>query len=266
MKLPRLIRASDGSDDPSVESVTSASPAYYREFVATLPADLVRSTPPRVHSDLAAVAAARGSRPALAGRFESSRPGQTGICVVADDRPGLLAAICAALMLSGLGVVHAAAYTRRTPGRRTEAVDLFWVRQGDPAAGELGISDSVLKTFNQTLRNVISGRIRLEDVSSGQPAHGVGHSETRVRFLEDEAGTLATLEVETADRPGLLLALSRGLFGQRVQIVASRADTAKDGSVRDRFSLEELDGSVIGQERRLAIQVAVMAAIGSLAH
>ena len=60
--------------------------------------------------------------------------------------------------------------------------------------------------------------------------------------------------------------LSRGLFGQRLQIVASRAETAKDGSVRDRFSLEELDGSVIVQERRLAIQVAVMAAIGSLAH
>ena len=55
-------------------------------------------------------------------------------------------------------------------------------------------------------------------------------------------------------------------FGQRVQIVASRAHTAKDGRVRNRFSLEELDGSPNGQERRLAIQVAVMAAIGSLAH
>jgi [protein-PII] uridylyltransferase len=266
MKRSRLTPAPHSSDDPKVESVVSASPAYFREFVATLPADLVRSTHPRVHSDLATVAAARGSRPAVAGRFESSRSGQAGICVVADDRPGLLAAISAALVLSGLSVVHAAAYTRRTPARRAEAVDLFWVRRDDSTAGELGISDAALERFNRTLVDVVSNRIRLEDVSAVRPPQGAASYETRVRFIEDEAGTLATLEVETADRPGLLLALSRGLFGQRVQIVASRADTAKDGSVRDRFSLEELDGSLIGQGRRLAIQVAVMEAIGSLAH
>jgi UTP:GlnB (protein PII) uridylyltransferase len=169
-------------------------------------------------------------------------------------------------MLNGLNVMHAAAYTRHTPGRRAEAVDLFWVRGDDAEAAAFGLSDAMLKSFNRTLRDVVTGRIRLEDVSAGQPAYGASASDTHVRFIEDEAGTLATLEVQTADRPGLLLALSRGLFGQRVQIVASRAETARDGSVRDRFSLEELDGSGIGQERRLAIQVAVMAAIGSLAH
>ncbi|HEX6272133.1 MAG TPA: hypothetical protein VFZ53_03810, partial [Polyangiaceae bacterium] len=65
------------------------------------------------------------------GSFPSARPG-TALCVVADDRPGLLATISAALVIQRLDVIEAEAYTRRERGRPDEAVDVFWVRHDPP--------------------------------------------------------------------------------------------------------------------------------------
>ena len=45
--------------------------------------------------------------------------------MVADDRPGLLATISAALVLCGLDVIEAEAYTRRVEGEHDEAIDVF---------------------------------------------------------------------------------------------------------------------------------------------
>ena len=91
-------------------------------------------------------------------------------------------------------------------------------------------------------------------------APGPQSSQTVVRFLEGQDGSLATLEVETDDRSGLLLAISRALFDQRVQIVSSEVRT-QGQRVLDRFSLVELDDSPIASARRLEIQVAILSAI-----
>ena len=84
--------------------------------------------------------------------------------------------------------------------------------------------------------------------------------ETVVRFLEDADGQLSTLEVETSDRSGLLLALFQALFEQKVTIDESEVKTF-EGKVRDRFHIVELSGAPISPERRLEIQVAVIGAL-----
>jgi [protein-PII] uridylyltransferase len=81
-----------------------------------------------------------------------------------------------------------------------------------------------------------------------------------VRFIENADGNFSTLEVETGDRSGLLLALSQALYNQRVQIVGSQVKTVNN-RVFDRFHIVELDGTAIGASRRLEIQVAVLSAI-----
>ena len=81
-----------------------------------------------------------------------------------------------------------------------------------------------------------------------------------MRFLEASDGSFSTLEVETGDRSGLLLALAQALFNQRVQIVSSQVKTTGT-RVYDRFSIVELDGSPISPSRRLEIQVAVLTAV-----
>jgi UTP:GlnB (protein PII) uridylyltransferase len=84
--------------------------------------------------------------------------------------------------------------------------------------------------------------------------------ETVVRFLEGQDGTFSTLEVETFDRSGLLLALSQALFAQRVQIVGSQVKT-RNNRVFDRFHIVEFDNQPISPARRLEIQVAILSAI-----
>ena len=84
-----------------------------RAFAASLPESYRRNF------DIAAIAAhtkiarERESASANVGSFNSSRVPGSAVCVVADDRPGLLATISAALVLCGLDVIEAEAYTRR---------------------------------------------------------------------------------------------------------------------------------------------------------
>jgi len=212
----------------------------------------------------ARLSAARAPHTVKVGSFPSSRPG-TALCVVADDRPGLLATISAALVIERLDVIEAEAYTRRQPGRTEEAVDVFWVRHDQPEQRGAPVTHEDIEALRQTLTGLLEGRVDRERASDPGFVRPPTPSsvETVVRFLEGVDGSFATLEVETGDRSGLLLALAQALFQQRVQIVASQVKT-NGTRVFDRFSIVELDGKPIGAPRRLEIQVAVLTAVDPL--
>jgi UTP:GlnB (protein PII) uridylyltransferase len=243
--------------------VSSVPPSddFLRTFAASLPASY------RANFDGAAIAAhsriarERESAPANVGGFFSNRVPGAAICVVADDRPGLLATISAALVLCDLDVIEAEAYTRRIPGKQDEAVDIFWVRHKEPSDERLRLSHEELLELCQTLIGLIEGRLDRRRVdNSGRNAATPAAKETVVRFLEGEDGMFATLEVETFDRSGLLLSLSQALFAQRVQIVGSQVKT-RGNRVYDRFHIVEFDNQPISPSRRLEIQVAILSAI-----
>ena len=209
----------------------------------------------------ARIALERESAPANVGIFLSGRGQGDAICVVADDRPGLLATISAALVMCGLDVIEAEAYTRRQRGEHDEALDVFWVRHEALDRRALRVSREEVDQLRQTLIGLLEGKLerrRLGDGSKFAPTPAA--SETVVRFIETAEGNFGTLEVETGDRSGLLLALSQALFNQRVQIIGSQVKTVK-GRVYDRFHIVELDSSPIGAARRLEIQVAILSAI-----
>ncbi len=237
------------------------SAAFVKEFVESMPPTYRVRFGTAAQQRHAALSYHRGLLPANLGLFEDSRTSASALCVVADDRPGLLASISAALVLYELDVVAAEAFTRRTPAGRSEAVDIFWVQPATSARRGAQISadlvDALLVTLNEMLRE---GRPRsILPPKSEPPAEGQT-SQTVVRFLEGTDGTLSTLEIETDDRSGLLLALSRALYDQRVQIVSSEVSTERQ-RVLDRFSIIELDDSPISPSRRLQIQVAILGAI-----
>lgn len=184
--------------------------------------------------------------------------------MIADDRPGLLAIISAAIVMCGLDVVYAEAHTRRLPNGKAEAVDIFFLRHALPEQRKVRVSRQEIAALQETLIGLLEGRIDArgatpprETALAPAPTGDIG---TVVRFIESGDGVLGTLEVETGDRSGLLLALSRALFEQRVQIVESEVKTVED-RVYDRFTVVELDGRPISPERRLQIQVAVLSAI-----
>jgi [protein-PII] uridylyltransferase len=179
---------------------------------------------------------------------------------VAEDRPGLLATISAALVVCGLDVIEAEAYTRKTDKKPDEAVDIFWIRHEAIERRKLRVSREEVAQFCQTLCGMLEGKLDRRRLGDEKPVATPSSSETIVRFIEDASGSFSTLEVETGDRSGLLLALSRALFNQRVQIVGSHVKT-RGNRVFDRFSIVEFDGSPVSATRRLEIQVAVLSAI-----
>jgi [protein-PII] uridylyltransferase len=229
-------------------------------FLATLPESYRKNFDTSAAAAHLRIARERESAPANVGSFFSSRVPGSAICVVADDRPGLLATISAALVLCGLDVIEAEAYTRTQPGRAAEAVDVFWVRHEDATKRAARVNKDQIAELRQTLIGLLDGKLeRKRDPSIRVPATPSA-SETVVRFIEGADGVFSTLEVETGDRSGLLLALSQALFSQRVQIVGSQVKTTGT-RVYDRFHIVEFDGSPITPARRLEIQVAVIAAV-----
>lgn len=237
---------------PSEESV--------RTFASTLPASYRTNFDFGAIAEHARLSLARAGAPANVGLFLSNRVPGTAICIVAEDRPGLLATISAALVMCGLDVLEAEAYTRKTDKKPDEAVDIFWVRHESIDRRNLRVSREQIAQFCQTLCGLIEGRLDRRRFGDEKPVATPSSSETIVRFIEDAAGSFNTLEVETGDRSGLLLALSRALFNQRVQIVGSHVKT-RGSRVYDRFHIVELDGTPVTATRRLEIQVAVLSAI-----
>lgn len=242
--------------------MTSVPPPedFLRSFGASLPASYRANFDASAIAAHARIARERESAPANIGAFFSNRVPGAAICVVADDRPGLLATISAALVLCGLDVIEAEAYTRRMPGKHDEAVDIFWVRHEDPADHRLRLAHEETVQLCQTLIGLIEGKLDRRRPDPSARATTPSAKETVVRFIEGEDGTFATLEVETFDRSGLLLSLSQALFSQRVQIVGSQVKT-RGNRVFDRFHIVEYDSKPISSSRRLEIQVAILSAI-----
>ena len=237
------------------------SPEFITAFVESLPRAYGDKYDPDVIVAHASVSASRGNEPVAVGLFGR---GGDGLSIVARDRPGLLALISGSLVVCRLDVNHAEVYTRTTAEGTKEAVDLFWVRNLDtPPATALVQADA--DRVQDTLRKLLGGEENPRTVVGRQIAASAEKSagksaDATVRFVADPSGGLATLEVETTDRSGLLFSLATALFEQRVQIVASEVRTVED-RVFDRFHLVEFDGTPISSARRLEIQVAVLSAI-----
>ncbi len=222
----------------SADQLAASLPNTYRE----------RFTPAEIAAH-AHIVSERGDAIVGVGRFPWRDADVTGVCVNALDRPGLLALISRSLAELGFQVKAAEAFCRNVEPK--EALDFFWL--DDP---EHRITDDEIRVFAELLEEAIHGR-RPETAPTVGPASGAG---TTVRFLEDAHGTLSVLEVETVDRSGLLWAITQALHQSGVQIIGSQIRT-EDTRVLDRFTIEELSGSPISDERRWEIQVAVLSAL-----
>ena len=158
-----------------------------------------------------------------------------------------------------LGVCNADAGVRhgvRRPDVRKRAAAMS-ERTWNPEANRS--ADNYFKRLEQTLASMLDDQLQpLSRVSTSPPPRVA--AEANVRFVEDKDGQLSWLEVETDDRAGLLLTLSRVLFEQRVQIVSSHVRT-EAGRVKDKFAITELNDDPISNERRMQVQVAVLSAI-----
>ncbi len=200
----------------------------------------------------AKVVAGRGAAAAHVGRVTSRHPEAAELCVVADDRPGLLASIAAAITASRLEVLAAQVYSRSIGGRG-EAVDVFWVRDRD--GGTDGV-EAALPRLARDLEDVCSLRVDPEEllrVRTGSSSPWRERPSPAVPteiLLDDRASPRHTVvEVFAKDRPGLLFTLSHALHELGLSIALSKINT-EGARVADVFYVGELDGSKVARGPR----------------
>lgn len=220
-------------------------------FVATMPQEYRENYSRQAIAKHMRLCERRGGAPVEVGIFEV-KGDLTGVCIIAPDRPGLLSLITEAFVVCGMDVVAGDAFTRKLDNMG-EAVDMFWLRL---SSGNT-FTEAHIERLRDTLVGLARGyRAQLPPTMGLQP---VERSNTTVRFIEDDNGALSILEVETEDRSGLLLGISRALHALRVQVVRSEVKT-NNGRVLDRFVIAEVDGSSVSDFRRLEIQVSILSA------
>jgi [protein-PII] uridylyltransferase len=164
-----------------------------------------------------------------------------GLCVVAGDRPGLLAAISAAISASRLEIQAAQVNSRPLPSGDFQAVDLFWVR-GD--AGDLSLK---LDKFQHDLNAVVAGHVApgsLVKVArsgrwSSRPTPAVF---TEIVFDHRGSAEHTIIEVLTQDRPALLFSLAQALHTLGISIGVAKISTEGTRAI-DVFYVTEADGT-----------------------
>lgn len=232
---------------------------FFVEFAASMPEAYRRAFGAEDRAEHAAVVARRGGRLAHA---ELCRPSGTGVvCLVADDRPGLLALVTDALLVHGLSIRSAQAYCRERADGTAEAVDVLELHpRGESLATVAGDFDATeLYAFVQTLTELIA-----DDISAcSLPAQALvkAGTPTRVYFeLEALGRGKYELLVEAADSEGLLHAISTAIDAQGARIFACQIAT-QAGRAHDRFDLASAGGGPLSAVELCDIQLAVFDAL-----
>jgi [protein-PII] uridylyltransferase len=245
--------ASDG-DPPSSDSLPAS---VVEAFAASMPTRYGVLFDPRAIRRHAAIAQRRGRRLAYAEVWRALGDGTAALCVVADDRPGLLSAIAAALVSHQLDVITALVFSRAASGGDMEAVDFLWVRRAVSSdTAPLGADEA--QSVGEVLSAILAGTVSIEEIASRTPAsEPPADPRVEVRFDGKDEDQRAVLLVEAPDRPGMLLTITRELFQHGAQIARSLVRTA-DGRAYNRFELSEFSGQPLSPERREQIRAAVL--------
>lgn len=232
-----------------------------RAYVASMPASYRQAFDEAAIEAHAAIVARRPDGATVVETWRDLPERVVGICVVADDQPGLLAQISAALVAHEIDVVAAHAYCRERPNGYVEAIDFLWIRRAPLPNGIVGrVRPEDITAIAELVDALVDGRTSLEDATHLGRKRRLGSSTTRVRFETDDERKITVLTVQAVDRPGLLLSVTRTIFRAGHQIVGLRASTDRGRAV-DRFEIAEPDGTALGSERLLALQIAILEAV-----
>jgi [protein-PII] uridylyltransferase len=245
---------------PEADPSSDLSAAAVEAFAASMPIRYGVLFDPRAIRRHAAIAHRRGKRPAYAEVWRALGDGTAALCVVADDRPGLLSAIAAALVSHKLDVITALVFSRTSGGGDVEAVDFLWVRRAT-SSDTAAIGADEAHSVGEVLSAILAGTISIEEIASRTaPASPPTDPRVEVRFDPTDEDGRAVLLVEAPDRPGMLLTITRELFQHGAQIARSLVRTA-DGRAHNRFELSEFSGQALSAERREQIRAAVIAVL-----
>ena len=250
-------------------------PAPFLEaFLDSMPERYLLANGPEAVAAHAGVALDRGGAPVHAAIVPSRHPEVAEVCVVADDKPGLLARIAAAITAGRLEVLAAQVYSRVVTGpdgqQKTEAVDLFWVR--DRTEGPEG-AERAMPRLIRDLSDVCSGAIDPAELLRQRTGSASPWRErpspavlTEVVIDGRASPRHTVVEVFAKDRPGLLYTIASALHELGLSIALSKINT-EGTKVADVFYVNELgangsSNAKVGPERSKQIRETILRAMG----
>jgi UTP:GlnB (protein PII) uridylyltransferase len=227
------------------------------QFVATMPDAYERLYAASEVAEHAAIVSRRGSQLIHAELWQSAKGPL--LCVVAEDRPGLLALVTDALLAQGRAIQSARAFCREAGKGRLEAVDFLELRAlGGPNDVTAQLDADELQAFAQSLSELIA-----DDMAQSAPRAETELS-TRVYFeRQSPAEGCYLLVVDARDSDGLLHAVSSALHVKGMRIMACEIRTV-GGRARDRFEVEPSSQRALNDGELCDVQLAVLDALLSL--
>jgi len=235
-KSELLERISDLPEETKTRSVSRHYDSYWLAFDADAY---------EFHARLIADADISSEKLAI-GLRSGALPGVTEFVVFAGDHPGLFARLAGAFSLSGFSIVDAKIFTTSDGF----ALDVFRVR--DPGAGAFDDPGRVAR-LKQTILKTLAGQI-LPHTAFAERALGRRQAafdvSLKINFDNDASGMSTVIEVESADRIGLLFEITRVLSGMGLSISSAIVTTYGELAV-DVFYVRDGFGHKITQPERL---------------
>lgn len=231
------------------------------QFVDSMPAAYERLYGANEAAEHAAIVARRGAQLVHAELWPSAKGPL--LCIVAEDRPGLLALVTDALLAQGMAIQSARAFCREVGKDRLEAVDFLELRAlGGASDVAAQLDGDSLQAFAQSLSELIADDMaqRATPSTAGVLSDESGLT-TRVYFERQSlADGSYLLVVDAPDSVGLLHAVSSALHAKGMRILACEIRTV-GGRARDRFEVEPSSQRALNDVALCDVQLAVLDAL-----
>jgi UTP:GlnB (protein PII) uridylyltransferase len=241
---------------PRVPRISSEELA---RFVASMPSPYHLEYDDAEIREHAAIVESRGGSLAHVDTVVNTSRAGTWLCVVTDDRPGLLSLLSAAISAHSLDILTAKVYCRLRPGSLAEAVDFFGVRSLREEH-DLELGASVLASLKNSIEGLLRGELSVEALARRSAPTARLHRVSPATAYFDETADADILIVQAVDHPGLLLKITLTLF--REGLTVRRSNVATLGHLaRDEFELSEIDGSPLTDARKQGVIRGVMATL-----
>ncbi len=250
--------------------------AFVDEYLGSMPERYLLSNAPHEIAAHALVALRSRGSVVVVAIVPSRLEDVTELCVVTGegvsegpwflatgDRPGLLAAIAAAIAGNNLEVHAAQIYTRELPRGGEQAVDLFWVTRRPDEDGGAAVVAKLQRDLESVLRGTVTPGDLLKKPGSSRWSERPSPPVATEVVLDNRASARHTLiEVVARDRPGLLFTVSRAFHEVGITIAIAKINTEGTRAI-DVFYVTELDGGKVdGEARTSGVRQHLLAALG----
>lgn len=230
------------------------------QFVATMPVVYGRLYSAADAAQHAAIAGRRGAKLVHAELWNA--PNGPQLCVVAEDRPGLLALVTDSLLAQGMAIQSARAFCRTVNRDSDEAVDFLELRAlTGPDDVAVLLDEDAIQAFVRSLTELVADDMEQSTPSTDAPPASLQPAGARVYFERQQpAEGRYLLVVDAPDSNGLLHGICAALHANGMRIVACEIRTI-GRRARDRFEVEPSSPRVLSDGELCDVQLAVLDAL-----